>query len=401
MNLVGGVFTIDFAGPRPGSFRVATSQPAATSDAFYVGDARCALVRVAVEALLAPQPTYPLVVLHGPTGSGKTLLARGITGLLQQGTSETLPLAFSASAFARACGLALETNSLPDFRQSFDSIRALIIDDVHLLVDKPNPQEELVYALDRCCDQQIPVVLTMRHAPQQEPGLLPALASRLIGGLDVPLQAPGPDGLRELAVRVAAEQGARLPAATLDELVAWGTGAGAAPGSAGKPALAPRQPSIPQFMRVVTRITQAFVLDAADQPDAHFHRHDAGHVHKNSAEPHTVVNSQQLRHLLDQELEATQPELRTISATVAKYFDQKLEDLRGPARRRELVQARSIAMYLARLLTGKSLGQVGKHFGNRDHTTVLHAYRRIQRLIQQDDAVRKAVDDLASHFARN
>jgi chromosomal replication initiator protein len=91
--------------------------------------------------------------------------------------------------------------------------------------------------------------------------------------------------------------------------------------------------------------------------------------------------------------------LRSIGLATARYFDLTLDDLKGASRERPVVAARCVAMWLARRLSGKSLQQIGKYFGGRDHSTVLHGCRRAEELVQEDPATRQAVCDLQARWA--
>jgi chromosomal replication initiator protein len=93
------------------------------------------------------------------------------------------------------------------------------------------------------------------------------------------------------------------------------------------------------------------------------------------------------------------PSLRTIAKLAAKYFGLRVAELTSPSRRRAVVQARGIAMYLGRQLTAKSLEQLGNHFGGRDHTTVLHNYRSIEARLCSDPTTRRAVSDIRKALA--
>ncbi len=93
------------------------------------------------------------------------------------------------------------------------------------------------------------------------------------------------------------------------------------------------------------------------------------------------------------------PSVRSIAALSAKYFNLKLSELTSPTRRRAVVQARNIAIYLARQLAGKSLEQLGDYFGGRDHTTILHGYRTIETRSRTDPTVRRALSELRKMLA--
>jgi chromosomal replication initiator protein len=359
-----GVFALQF--DRGGGARRGTPPghvgPAAFAE--YIGDGETILVRIAIERGLS-EPAYQPLVFVGPAMRGKTMLARGVWERLHAALSPKEVLFYSGAAFSRACGLAAETNTIPEFRRRLQNAAALVVDDLHQVARKPLAQEELIGTIDHLLAQGRPVVATMRQLPAETEGLQPLLASRLFGGLVVPLKIPGPAARREILRRLAVMYSVQLDDVALDYL------AGAEAPQAEVRSHASRW-SVPQLARTFQRLR-----DAAGDGSL-----DVSVIH----------------HVLGEELAAGQPDLRTISSAVARYFDQTAEDLRGPARRKELVQARGVAMYLARQLTQKSLGQVGKHFGNRDHTTVLHACRRTEQLMQHDATVRKAIEELTSQF---
>jgi chromosomal replication initiator protein len=91
-------------------------------------------------------------------------------------------------------------------------------------------------------------------------------------------------------------------------------------------------------------------------------------------------------------------EIRDIAAATARFFALKLGDLRSATRRRPVVMARNVAIYLARRLTNLSLQEIGRYFGDRDHTTVMHGCRAIEKTMKSDPAIRRAVHDLETKF---
>jgi chromosomal replication initiator protein len=84
----------------------------------------------------------------------------------------------------------------------------------------------------------------------------------------------------------------------------------------------------------------------------------------------------------------------SVTSAVAKYYRLRISDLTGPSRRKQIVLARGLAMYLARLLTAESLSKIGQYFGDRDHTTVLHSVRKVARLAQEHSSTRFAIKEI-------
>jgi chromosomal replication initiator protein len=101
-----------------------------------------------------------------------------------------------------------------------------------------------------------------------------------------------------------------------------------------------------------------------------------------------------IRVFLQNQAHEHRPTVRLISGKTAKYFSVTTQQLRGPSRRSQVVRARGVAMLLARNLTGKSLEVIGQYFGNRDHTTVLHACRKTESLRHTDPSISRAMDEL-------
>jgi len=111
-----------------------------------------------------------------------------------------------------------------------------------------------------------------------------------------------------------------------------------------------------------------------------------------------TIDARVIRDYLSQRDSTLRPKLRDIAAATARHFTLRLGDLRGPSRRRPLVAARDVAIYLCRQLTRESLGRIGEYFGGRDHTTILHACRKTGELLQADPAIRQAIDQLQRKF---
>ena len=205
-------------------------------------------------------------------------------------------------------------------------------------------------------------MVTLSHSPADSSILLDALASRLNGGLTVPLVPPGPKARHVICRRLQVELGVTLPETVL-QLVAEGAADANTP------------PTVPQLRNAILQL--ANLAESEGRPLTE----DLARCSLNSLE-HT-----------------RQPQLRSITRQVCRYFQLKASDLKGPARHQRVVRARGVAMLLARQLTSKSLEQVGQHFGNRDHTTVMHACRKTESLLHSDPAIRRAVDELIAQLS--
>ena len=112
-----------------------------------------------------------------------------------------------------------------------------------------------------------------------------------------------------------------------------------------------------------------------------------------------LIDAERVRRFLLDQASQRQPTCRLIAAKVGKYFSLTSQELRGSSRRRHVVRARGVAMLLSWNLTKKSLEVVGRYFGDRDHTTVLHACRKTELLQQTDPAISKAMEELLSQLS--
>jgi chromosomal replication initiator protein len=328
----------------------------------YVGDDDNRLVQFAVNAFLDASPGCSPLVFCGSTGTGKSLLAGGLAARWKRHAPATRVVLTTGADFARQFATALETNALDDFRRTYRDAAVLIIDDLHQLGGKTAAQQELIHTFDSLLRHQRRLVATLQQSPAETPTLATALASRLCGGLVVPLLTPGRAARRVIVERLLNKLGIKLPEPVLRLL------ANDRPDSPTQPA------TVPQLHGAVLQLANLAAKE--DRPlDEHLARHCL-------AARNTLC-----------------PQLRTIIRQVCQYFQLRAADLKGPTRQQRVVRARGVAMLLARQLTDKSLAQVGRHFGNRDHTTVMHACRKTESLLRSDPAIRQAVDELAAQLS--
>jgi chromosomal replication initiator protein len=366
--VISGIFSIPLAASslsetdRSAGSRAASRSGATGASAFLAGPEN-SLVRILAEAVEAEALRYNPIVLVGGTGLGKSSLLEALVQRRQAAWPALQEISTSAADFVRTYNHAYETKSLGDWRTRHQRAGILAIDDVHRLANKANPQLELITAIDMLARRGSLVLLTMRRQPAEVRGLLPALVSRLSMGLIVPLALP------DAAVRRAmVEQLARQLEIQLE------------------PEVVHRLADAPQGKRPVFA-TPVQLRHAVLQ---------LAHLAKTSAANIDVQ-------LVDQLVRHHQPEtkgtLRQVSSAVAKHFQLSMNDLKGESRQQGVVRARSLAMYLCREITGASYAEVGKFFGGRDHTTVLHACRKIDGQLASDAALRELADDLTTQLA--
>lgn len=357
--MLNGVFRISFAGRqnKSASTRSAAGRRANRSRD-YVGDQQNQLVAVGLCALLdgGPGPYNPLV-LYGPSGTGKSLLASGVFDDWQPGRSGGPAVYFTATDFGRRYREAEVTQDLPAFRARVREAGLLVIEDLDQLIEKESSQEELICTIDALLQNDGQLIVTMREAPSAAEHLLPALRSRLEAGLSIPLQAPGAPAREVLLRELAAAQDLALAPETIELLVAKTSGT----------------------YWELQGLVQQLALESRAASDLD-------------------TEQQAARVLAARAPKAV--ELRTIAQATARHFGVRMSELRSPFRQRRVVLARGVAMYLARELGDLSYEQIGRFFGGRDHSTVLHACRRIEELLRDDVEVQDAVGRIRHRVAR-
>jgi chromosomal replication initiator protein len=315
------------------------------------------LVEEAVRSVVNEPPNgYNPLVLFGPSGTGKSHLARGLAAVCKSPDRRHRAIYCTAVEFAQELAEAIETQAVEEFRAKYRKAALLVFEDLgHLATRKAgklSAQEEFIHTLDALLAEEHWVIVTASAAPAELPGILPALQSRLVAGLTIPLSPPGPKTRLAVLQQLAALKNVHLPEPAAHVL---------AEGLAG---------TVPELAGALLQLMMHARLgnDEIDLP----------------AVKRYLARHKRSRH----------PTLHEIALATARHFSLKLADLRSPVRRRALVTARGVAVYLARHLTGDSLEEIGSYFGGRDHTTVIHSCRKTEEMLESDPAIREAVDDL-------
>jgi len=312
------------------------------------------LLRAAWQAVCErPGEYYNPLVLYGPSGTGKSHLA-GLADIhWSRRFGRRAVRRVNGRAFARELADAIDAQATELFRRRYRRVWALILEELEGVVPNQAAQVELLHTLDVLLAEDRQVLVTARVAPAAIDGLLAAIAARLTGGLVLQVAPAGMEARLAFINHWASSHGLRV-SEEAGRLLAEGIAAGSGLG---------------EIEQLLTEL-------------------------KAAAAPGDTLRPELVRRRLARR-STPRPTLRQIAAATARQFGLKVAQLRGRSRSHSVVQARAMAVYMARRWTNQSLKQIGEYFGGRDHSTVLHACRRIEGLLTSDAAVRLALDQIS------
>jgi chromosomal replication initiator protein len=316
-----------------------------------------------------PGQAYNPLVLYGPAGVGKTHLLQAIGGYIRKHDPATSVHYATIETFTSNFTSALRTNTIHAFKHTYRECDILLLDDVQFLDGKTRTAEEFFHTLDCATTSGVQVVLTIDRPPSRLPLLESRLRERLQGGLAIDMN-PADEATR---IAILQKLAAADPSLTLDREVL--------------DILASRVSSnVHVLAGALTRLTAYASLTGSEITIA--------------------IAEEVLNHLYEsekrewQQKRSRRPTVSQIQQETAAAFGLDEANLRSPSRSRRLVYARQIAMYLCRELTTLSLPAIAGEFGGRDHTTVLHAHRKIKSLLLTDEDARELVASLAASFSQ-
>ncbi len=294
-----------------------------------------------------PGKSYNPLFIYGGVGLGKTHLMQAIgNAMLARDPSARVSYVHS-ERFVGDMVRGLQHNTISDFKRSYRTLDALLIDDIQFFAGKDRSQEEFFHTFNALLEGQRQIVLTCDRYPKEVRGLEERLKSRFGWGLTVAIEPPELETSVAILMSKAANESVLLP-----EEVAF--------------FIAKRiRSNVRELEGALRRVTA----------NAQF-----------TGRPITVDFAKEaLRDLLS--LQERLVSIENIQKTVADYFKLRVADLLSKRRTRSIARPRQLAMALAKELTSHSLPEIGDAFGGRDHTTVLHGCRRIAALREQEKRV--------------
>jgi len=318
-----------------------------TFENFVTGKANQLAHAAAIQVAETPGTTYNPLFIYGGVGLGKTHLIQSIGNYIKQENRHAKICYVHATNYISDVVRAFQTKKFDEFKQFYNSLDLLLIDDIQFIADKPGTQQEFFYTLNSLIDGHKQVVITCDTFPKEISGMTPRLTSRFSWGLTVAVEPPG------IEMRVAILlQKASLSNNPISEDVAF-------------------------FIAKHIRSNIRELEGALKRIDAY------SRFHKRSIS--VELAKEALKDLLA--CQNKQISMENIQKTVADFYRIKVSDLLSKKRTRLIARPRQIAMCLARELTQLSLPEIGAAFGSRDHTTVMYACKTIESLRNTDTAL--------------
>jgi len=328
--------------------------PRLTFDTYVVG-ASNQLAHAAAQAVAKmPSRSYNPLFIYGGVGIGKTHLMHAIGRALLDNFSGLNVIYTSSERFMNEMITSIKLDRMTLFHRHYRSADVLLIDDIHIIAGKERTQEEFFHTFNELYDHRKQIVLSSDSAPNQLSGLVERLRSRFEWGLMVDVQAPDLETKMAILDKRADSEGVRLPQ-DVRIFIATKT-----------------KSNVRELEGALTRLIA---------------------VSSVTGQPITLAMAQQtLRHL------AAAPERRisveSILRAVAERFSMPPAQLKMKSNTQQIAYPRQIAMYLVKELTHASLPEIGRYFGGKHHTTVLHSIQKIEDLRQRDTDLNNLIQSL-------
>ncbi|MBU6155436.1 MAG: chromosomal replication initiator protein DnaA [Alphaproteobacteria bacterium] len=333
--------------------------PAYTFESFVIGRTNQIAFHEARRVAESDVPVANPLFLFGATGLGKSHLMHAIARQKLLRNPSLRVMLISAENFMRLFITAIKANDTLSFKNLVRNVDVLLIDDLHFLIGKEATQEELVAALDSLLDQQKQIILSADRSPSLFESMSDRARSRLMSGASIEIQATDFELRLAILESKARQMAKERPGFVLNSEAAH---------------------FMAQRIATNTRELEGALTRVVTQSS-------------DGSRPVTIEN---LNVWLADFLRAydRRVTIEEIKKKVAEHYGLKVAELESPNRSRSIVRPRQIAMYLARLLTPRSYPEIGRRFGNRDHTTVMHAVETIQRLTSIDPTFAEEVERL-------
>lgn len=301
-----------------------------------------------------PGGAYNPLFIYGGVGLGKTHLMQAAGNLMVEHDPGARVAYVHSEKFVADMVKALQHNQMNDFKKYYRSLDALLIDDIQFFVGKERSQEEFFHTFNALLEGQKQVIITADRFPKELDGVEERLVSRFGSGLTVAIEPPELETRAAIIKKKATEENIMLP----DDVAFF---------------IAKRvRSNVRELEGALRRVLAA-----------------ASFTGRAITMELAMENLKDLLAFQDRQIT-----INNIQKTVAEYFSIRVADLHAKTRTRQIARPRQIAMALSKELTDHSLPEIGDSFGGRDHTTVLHACRKVAELVDSDTRVKEDYGNL-------
>ncbi len=329
-----------------------------TFDSFVIGSSNRFAHAAALAVAEAPAQAYNPLFIYGSTGLGKTHLLQAIAQYVSEHSSEMSVRYVTSETFMNDFINSLRDKRIEGFKQRYRTYDVLLIDDVQFFEHKERIQEEFFHTFNSLYEAGSQIVMSSDRPPRDIATLEERLRSRFEWGLITDIQPPDLETRIAILRKKVKTDGIHIPDPQVLTFIAGRVST-----------------NIRELEGALTRVVAFSSLTGRAMS--------------------VELSGDVLKDVFPQG-EAAEVSIKRIQDLVAERFNMSLEELCGDKRSQNIVYPRQVAMYLSRELTDSSLPKIGKEFGGRDHTTVIHATSKIARLIREDRSVYNLVQELTA-----
>jgi len=331
-----------------------------TFDSFVIGSSNRFAHAAALAVAEAPAQAYNPLFIYGGTGLGKTHLLQAVGQYVAEHSGSLTVRYITSETFMNDFINSLRDKRIEGFKQRYRTYDLLLIDDIQFLEHKERIQEEFFHTFNSLYEAGRQIVISSDRPPREISTLEERLRSRFEWGLITDIQPPDLETRIAILRKKVKTDGIHVPDSQVLTFIAGRVST-----------------NIRELEGALTRVVAFSSL---------------------TGRPMTVGLAEDVLKDVFPQGEAQEVSIERIQTTVSDRFSLSMEELCGDRRSQNIVYPRQVAMYLSRELTDASLPKIGREFGGRDHTTVIHATSKIARLIREDRSVYNLVQELTARI---
>ena len=334
--------------------------PKYSFDSFVVGNGNRFAHAAALAVAEAPAKAYNPLFLYGDVGLGKTHLMQAIAHYILKHNPDNKVVYVSSETFTNELINAIKDDRTASFRNKYRNIDILLVDDIQFLANKERTQEEFFHTFNSLHEANRQLIISSDRPPKEIPTLEERLRSRFEWGLITDIQKPDLETRIAILRKKADMENLKVP----NEVIIY---------------IANNiQSNIRELEGALIKVIAYSSLVDKDID--------------------TDLAEKALKDLIVENKEPREVNIELIKDVVVDYYNLKNEDMTSKKRTQKIAFPRQIAMYLSRELTDLSLPHIGEEFGGRDHTTVIHAYNKIEEKIEEDNKFSNVIDKIISRI---